>query len=180
MGVRRVGVLRSVHTRFVGRGRVTQALQRSRSGSIHRTVHPSFPPCAHRIYRTQPTTHAAYSQQHFSASPCTSLSAAGCTQGGWQALVRPHEVDLREMPELSSTGHPVARDQLDQAGQDRRDQLLLLASRPVAMNGGAPKRHGARERVRMTRQRDTVSKLKEGTQHVQKALLFLSYILTQK
>merc|ERR1712166_1359083 len=33
-----------------------------------------------------------------------------------------------EMPELSSTGHPVARDQLDQAGQDRRDQLLLLAS----------------------------------------------------
>ena len=60
--------------------------------SIHRTVHPSFPPCAHRIYRTQPTTHAAYSQQHFSASPCTSPSAAGCTQGGWQALVRPHEV----------------------------------------------------------------------------------------
>ena len=90
--VRRVGVLRSVHTRFVGRGRVAQALQRSRSGSIHRTVHPSFPPCAHRIYRTQPTTHAAYSQQHFSASPCTSPSAAGCTQGGWQALVRPHEV----------------------------------------------------------------------------------------
>ena len=34
--VRRVGVLRSVHTRFVGRGRVAQALQRSRSGSIHR------------------------------------------------------------------------------------------------------------------------------------------------
>ena len=89
---RRVGVLRSVHTGFVGRGRVAQALQRSRSGSIHRTVHPSFPPCAHRIYRTQPTTHAAYSQQHFSASPCTSPSAAGCTQGGWQALVRPHEV----------------------------------------------------------------------------------------
>merc|ERR1712166_92216 len=84
--------LRSVHTRFVGRGRVAQALPRSRSGSIHRTVHPSFPPCAHRIYRTQPTTHAAYSQQHFSASPCTSPSAAGCTQGGWQALVRPHEV----------------------------------------------------------------------------------------
>merc|ERR1712166_1693927 len=38
-----------------------------------------------------------------------------------------------EMPELSSTGHPVARDQLDQAGQDRRDQLLLLASRPVVL-----------------------------------------------
>ena len=103
--VRRVGVLRSVHTRFVGRGRVAQALPRSRSGSIHRIApYTLIPTCAHRIYRTHPTTHAAYSQQHFSASPCTSPSAAGCPQGGRQALVRPHEVDLREMPELSSTG----------------------------------------------------------------------------
>merc|ERR1712195_174358 len=36
-------------------------------------------------------------------------------------------------PLLATSGHPVARDQLDQAGQDRRDQLLLLASRPVVL-----------------------------------------------
>jgi len=113
-----------------GAGSAALALRKHPS---HRTRPPLIPPCAHRIYRTHPTTHAAYSQQHFSASPCTSPSAAGCTQGGRQALVRPHEVELREMPELSSTGHPVARDQLDQAGQDRRDQLLLLASRPVVL-----------------------------------------------
>ena len=136
--------------------RLCRARAQEASIASHRT--PLIPPCAHRIYRTHPTTHATYSQQHFSASPCTSASAAGCTQGGWQALVRPHEVDLREMPELSSTGarcrlrisvcaphtaytppllatsgHPVAQDQLDQAGQDRRDQLLLLASRPVVL-----------------------------------------------
>ena len=36
-------------------------------------------------------------------------------------------------PLLATSGHLVARDQLDQAGQDRRDQLLLLASRPVVL-----------------------------------------------
>ena len=53
--VRRVGVLRSVHTRFVGRGRVAQALPRSRSGSIHRIahVHPSSHPA--RTASTAPT-----------------------------------------------------------------------------------------------------------------------------
>ena len=92
--VRRVDVLRSVHTRLASRGCVVHRLCRARaqeaSIASHRT--PLIPSCAHRIYRTHPTTHAAYSQQHFSASPCTSPSAAGCTQGGWQALVRPHEV----------------------------------------------------------------------------------------
>ena len=36
-------------------------------------------------------------------------------------------------PLLATSGHPFAQDQLDQAGQDRRDQLLLLASRPVEL-----------------------------------------------
>jgi len=36
-------------------------------------------------------------------------------------------------PLLATSGHPFAQDQLDQAGQDRRDQLPLLASRPVVL-----------------------------------------------
>merc|ERR1712166_778799 len=148
--VRRIGVLRSVHTRFVGRGRVAQALQRSRSGSIHRTVHPSFPPCAHRIYRVQPaallrlTLHVSVRcrlhprRMATSRTPTRGSSFARCpsyqAQAHAPAFVYPFARRTAYTPPLLATsGHPVARDQLDQAGQDRRDQQLLLASRPVVL-----------------------------------------------
>ena len=157
--VRRVGVLRSVHTRFVGRGRVAQALPRSRSGSIHRIahVHPSSHPA--RTASTAPTpphtprTASSTSPPHLArlrslqsarkedgklSYAHTRSSSARCpnyqAQAHAPAFVYPFARRTAYTPPLLATsGHPVARDQLDQAGQDRRDQLLLLASRPVVL-----------------------------------------------
>ena len=108
--VRRVDALRSVHTRLPGRGRVVHRPRRARaqeaSTASHRT--PLIPPCAH----TPHLPHPPHPTRRVQPAALLRLTlhvpppppAAGCTQGGRQALVRPHEVDLREMPELSSTG----------------------------------------------------------------------------
>ena len=155
--VRRVGVLRSVHTRFVGRGRVAQALPRSRSASIAPyTAHshpaptastaPSPPHTPRTASSTSPphTLHVSVRcrlhprRMASSRTPTRGSSFARCpsyqAQAHAPAFVYPFARRTAYTPPLLATsGHPVARDQLDQAGQDRRDQLLLLASRPVVL-----------------------------------------------
>ena len=155
--VRRVGVLRSVHTRFVGRGRVAQALPRSRSGAsiapytphshpaptastapspphTPRTASSTSPPHLARLRPLQAAPKEdgklSYAHTRSSSARCPSYQA----QAHAPAFVYPFARRTAYTPPLLATsGHPVARDQFDQAGQDRRDQLLLLASRPVVL-----------------------------------------------
>ena len=72
----------------------------------------------------------SYAHTRSSSARCPSYQA----QAHAPAFVYPFARRTAYTPPLLATsGHPVARDQLDQAGQDRRDQLLLLASRPVVL-----------------------------------------------
>ena len=155
--VRRVGVLRSVHTRFVGRGRVAQALPRSRSGAsiapytphshpaptastapspphTPRTASSTSPPHLARLRPLQAAPKEdgklSYAHTRSTSARCPNYQA----QAHAPAFVYPFARRTAYTPPLLATsGHPVAQDQLDQAGQDRRDQPLLLASRPVVL-----------------------------------------------
>jgi len=151
--VRRVGVLRSVHTRFVGRGRVAQALPRSRSGAsiAPYTPHshpaptastaPTPPHTPHTASSTSPPhlarlrpLQAARKEDGKLSYAHTRSASARCPSYQAQALLPPSCIRLRAalLTPLATSGHPVAQDQLDQVGKNRRD-LLLLASRPVVL-----------------------------------------------
>jgi hypothetical protein len=156
--VRRVGVLRSVRARMGGHGvsGTGSAALALRKHPSHRTPliptlrPPHLPHPAHHTRRVQPaallrlTLHVSVRcrlhprRMASSRTPTRGSSFARCpsyqAQAHAPAFVYPFARRTAYTPPLLATsGHPVARDQLDQAGQDRRDQLLLLASRPVVL-----------------------------------------------